>query len=217
MIFSGTFYNQNGYYWVLFIIKFYNIEILNKNKIVHTHTNTHTHTYILDSSPFKHRLPSNITYFRCIDDILIFPPQNVKIEEITGKLNNVESSINFTYEKQSNYTIPFLHILIIKSHNNLTFKVYCKPTSKNDYIHFYSHHNKIQTSLIIGFYQRAFRICTQQYQDEEFEYIEHSLKSLKYPKFFILNAREKALKVHSSYKSKKNNPTYIYLYIFIEE
>ena len=34
-----------------------------------------------------------------VDDILIFLLQNMKIEEIAEKLNNVEPSINFFYEK----------------------------------------------------------------------------------------------------------------------
>ena len=53
----------------------------------------------LESDPFKFRLPSNTIYSRYIDDILIFLPQNIKIEEIAEKLNNVEPSISFTYEK----------------------------------------------------------------------------------------------------------------------
>ena len=77
----------------------------------------------LENDPFKYRSPINITYFRYTDNILIFLPQNIKIEKIAEKLNNVEPSINFTYEKESNNTIPFLDILIIKSQNNLTFKV----------------------------------------------------------------------------------------------
>ena len=76
----------------------------------------------LESGPFKYRVPINATYFRFIDDKLIFLHQNLKIEEITEKLNNVEPSINFTYEKESNNSIPFLDILI-KSLNDLTFKV----------------------------------------------------------------------------------------------
>ena len=84
------------------------------------------------SGLFKYRLPSNTTYFRYIDDILIFRLQNIKIEKNAEKLNNVEPSINFTYEKESNNTITFLDILIIKSQNVLNFKVYCKATNKND-------------------------------------------------------------------------------------
>ena len=136
----------------------------------------------LPSSPFKYRLPSNTTYLRYIDGIIIFLLQNIKIEEIAEKLNNVEPSINFTDEKGSNNTIPFLDIIIIKSPNSLSFKVYRKPTNKNDYIYFYSHqNNKTKTGLIIGFYLRTLRIWSLQYLNEEFEFMEHSLKSLKYP------------------------------------
>ena len=67
----------------------------------------------LESSPFRYGLPSNITYFRYIDDVLIFRPQNIKIEKIAEKLNNVEPSINFTYEKESNNNILFQDFLTI--------------------------------------------------------------------------------------------------------
>ena len=60
---------------------------------------------ILESGPFKYRVPIKATYFIYIDYILIFLPQNIKIKNIAEKLNNVEPSINFTYEKESNNTI----------------------------------------------------------------------------------------------------------------
>ena len=60
---------------------------------------------------------------------------------------------------------------------------------------------------MIGLYLRALRICSPLFLNEEFKYIEHSIQSLKYPKFFTLNARKKALKIHSSNKPKKTNPT----------
>ena len=60
--------------------------------------------YILESGTFKYILPSNTTYFRYIDDILLFLPQNIKIEEIAEKLSNIEPTNNFTYEKESNNT-----------------------------------------------------------------------------------------------------------------
>ena len=47
----------------------------------------------LEYSPFKYRLRSNTTYFRYVDNKHKFLPQNIKIEEITEKPNNVEPSI----------------------------------------------------------------------------------------------------------------------------
>ena len=105
----------------------------------------------LEFIPFRYRLPIDTKYFRYIDNILIYQPRNVKIKNIDEKLNIVESSINFTHEKESNNTIPFLDILLMKSQNNSTFKVYCTSTNKNDYIHFYSYHNNTirQTSSLV--------------------------------------------------------------------
>ena len=61
---------------------------------------------ILESGSFEFKLPSNTTYFRNIDVILIFLHQNIRIKEIAEKLNNVEPSINLTNEKKkSNNTI----------------------------------------------------------------------------------------------------------------
>ena len=55
---------------------------------------------ILKSDPFRYRLPNNTSYLKYIADILCFLPQKIKIEENAEKLNNVEPSINFTYEKK---------------------------------------------------------------------------------------------------------------------
>ena len=69
--------------------------------------------------------------------------------------------MKFTYELESNNTLPFLDILLIRNINKLEFKVYHKPTSNNDHIHFYSHHNNnTKRGVVIDFYLRALRICT---------------------------------------------------------
>ena len=109
---------------------------------------------------------------------------------------------NFTYENESNTTIPFLGILIIKSQNNLTFKSLPQTHEQNEFTP--TTRAKL-TGLIISFYFRALIMCSPQHLDEEFKYIEHSLKSLKYPKFFILNARIKNKK-----KKHPKNSTYIH-------
>ena len=98
--------------------------------------------------PFKYRQPSNTTYFRYSNDILIFLPQNIKIEAIAENINNVEPSINIPKEKKSNNTVPFLDILIINSQNSLNFKVYSKPTNKKiTYISFPATSTKSKQAL----------------------------------------------------------------------
>ena len=43
----------------------------------------------LESGPFKHIIPNTAHYFRYIDDILLIYPQDLDLNSITDKLNNV--------------------------------------------------------------------------------------------------------------------------------
>ena len=95
----------------------------------------------LKSGPFEYIIPSSASYFRYIDDILLSYPQDLDLNSITDRLNNVEPSIRFTCEFESQNTPPFLDVLLIRNSDKFKFRVYCKPTWKNDHIHFYSHHN----------------------------------------------------------------------------
>ena len=72
-----------------------------------------------------------------MDNILLIYPQDLDLHGITDWLNNVKLSIKFTYELKYNSTLPFLDNLLIRNINKLEFKVYRKPTYKNDYIHFF--------------------------------------------------------------------------------
>ena len=118
----------------------------------------------LESGPFKYIWPNTARYFRYIDDILLIWPQDLELHSITDRLDNVEPSIKFTYKLESNSNLPFLDILLIRIINKLEFKVYRKPTCKNDQIHFYSHHNNnTKRGIIIGFYHRSLRICSSKY------------------------------------------------------
>ena len=90
---------------------------------------------------FKYIIPNTARYFRYIDDISLIYPEDLDLHNITDKMNNVELFIKFTYELESNRTVPYVDILLIRNINKLEFKVYCKPICKNDHIHFHSHHN----------------------------------------------------------------------------
>lgn len=137
----------------------------------------------LESGPFKYIIPDDTHYFLYIDDILFIYPQKHDLNKITDRLNRVEPTIKFTHELESNNSLPFLDILLTRNNNKLEFKVYRKPTCKNDYLHFYSHNDtRTKRGVIIGFYLRALRICSAKYLDDEFSYIEDTFSSLSYPR-----------------------------------
>ena len=68
-----------------------------------------------ESQPYKHILPSDIQYFRYIDDILSIYPKEHNIPQIVQKLNQVEPRVNFTYELEKNNSSPFLDIFSKKT------------------------------------------------------------------------------------------------------
>ena len=118
----------------------------------------------LESQPFKHILSNHIQYFRYIGHILIIYPKEHNIPQILQKLNQIEPSINFTYQLEKSNSLPFLENLVINNNNKLEFNVYHKINNKNDNIHFYSNQSdKTKSGILIGlFFLRAFRICSPQ-------------------------------------------------------
>ena len=163
----------------------------------------------LEPVPFKYIIPSNSNYFLYIDDILLIYPQELDLTKITDRLIKIEPMIKFTHELETYNSLPFffffqyffffIDILLLRNNDKLEFKVFCKPTCKNDCRHFHSYHNtNTKRGIIIGFYLRALCICSPKYQDEEFNYLENSILNILYSKPFIQFAKSKALKTHKS-------------------
>ena len=81
----------------------------------------------LESGPFTYIIPNNASYFRYIDDILLIHPQDLDLNSITDWLNNVDLSIKFTWELESNNTLHFLDVLLIRNNNKSEFRVTINP------------------------------------------------------------------------------------------
>ncbi len=132
-------------------------------------------------------------------------PRRLDLGRILDQINRVEESIKFTVELEIDNKLPYLDVLLIKDNNKLKFKVFKKPTCKNDYVHFYSDTNcKTKSGIVIGFYLRALRICSEEYLEEEFNNIFHSFIDLKYPPYFILKARNKAKQIYLRNNTKED-------------
>jgi hypothetical protein len=108
-------------------------------------------------------------------------------------------------------TMPFLDVLLIKTEDNLKYKVYRKPTNKNDFVHFYSaHDSRTKTGIIIGFFLRAYRICSDDYLQDEITYIRNTFIRLKYPLNIVDKAHKNAKKIFFRPKSdEKKKSKYI--------
>ena len=108
--------------------------------------------------------------------------------KITGKLNNVEPTIDFINEQENNNSLYFLReffgILLENINNKLECSIHYKSTNKTIHIHFSKQQNKkIKRGIIIDFYLRNLRNCIP---NDEFDNIENFFTQLQYPKVKVL-------------------------------
>jgi len=136
---------------------------------------------------------------RYVDDVIVTTPKDTNLDDKLARLNDVDPKIQFTIEKEDNMSLPFLDTLIMRTEEGLKFKVYRKRTNKEDYIHFHSaHSSRVKSGVVIGFYLRAYRICSEEYLNDELSHIHEIFRQLKYPKAMIVKCRIKAKRIRSN-------------------
>ena len=95
-----------------------------------------------------------------------------------------------------------------RTNHGVTFSVYRKPTNKDDFIHYFSGHSlRVKTGTVIGFYLRAYRICSTEHLEGELEHITNAFKRLAYPESLLVKLREKALIISNRPSQQKEERT----------
>ena len=142
---------------------------------------------------------------RYVDDVLVVAPDDVNLDVKLQDLNTVDSKIQFTLEKEINGKLPFLDTMIMRNGHTAKFKVYRKPSNKEDYVHFFSGHSeRVKNGIVIGFFLRAFRICSEDFLQEEINHIFQTFQRLHYPKGYLIRMKKKAEEIRSkSYEEKQ--------------
>ena len=98
----------------------------------------------------------------------------------------------------------FLDTTIILEGDVARFRVFRKPTNKENYIHYYSAHNmRTKSGIIIGFFLRALRICSEEYLQAEINHIFEVFTSLKYPKAMIIKCKNKANQIRKKKEAER--------------
>ena len=148
---------------------------------------------VLESEEYSKIIPTGSKWYRYVDDCLVVLHKDTDLDILLDRMNNVHDKIQFTIEKESNNSLPFLDTVVIRAANDVKFKVYRKPTNKDDFIHYRSAHDeRTKSGVVIGFYLRALRICSPEYVDEEISYIDESFGKLGYPKGMLALSLKKA-------------------------
>ena len=158
-------------------------------------------------------MESDVLWLRYVDDVLVVVPQSMDLAEKLNELNLVDPQIQFTIEKERQGVLPFLDTEIIRSKNRLKFKVYRKPTNREDYVDFFSGHSeRVKRGIVLGFFLRALRICSQEFLDDEIQHIISSFLKLKCPKGLLLSLKKKSVAIRnrtSKEKSRKKDIRFI--------
>ncbi|KAI4464816.1 reverse transcriptase [Holotrichia oblita] len=106
------------------------------------------------------RLSFEVPFLRkFVDDIICAVPFN-GIDEIIGVFNTYNAHIQFTVEKESNRSVPFLDTRLIRTSNQqIILDWYQKETSSGRYIHYKSGHTmKTKINVILGLKNRIKKI-----------------------------------------------------------
>ena len=131
------------------------------------------------------------------------------VEPLTDHINQIDKTgnIKFTYEKESDSSIPFLDTLIVKKQDgSIKLLVYRKKTHTDQYLHFTSHHPiQHKLSVIRTLMDRKDKVVTEQEdKDMEEQKIKEALKLCGYPEWTFKQSKQKK---DSKTKSKKKPET----------
>ena len=131
---------------------------------------------------------------RYIDDCFIIWDRNVdEVETLHSVLNSLNSKLTFTMD-QSDATISFLDIQLIKQGETIITDIFHKPTDTKQYLHFRSCHPRSTKHNIP--YNLARRICTivtePSLRNHRLQEMKNDLMKRGYPAGLIQNGIEKA-------------------------
>ena len=129
-------------------------------------------------------------------------------QQLTAHLNTIDTTgnIKFTYEEESEGSLPFLHTLMVRREDGtIKLLVYRKKTHTDQYLNFSSHHPLHQKlGVIKTLLDRCNNIVTDpEDRRKEEEYISKALQECGYPKWTIRKIREK--QQNQQRKSKEKN------------
>ena len=151
-----------------------------------------------------------LVYFRYVDDTFAFNNE-VDCNTFFIHLNSLHPSLRFTYEKESNHSLPFLDVLVERHDSEFLTSVCRKPGQYLRWNSFSPQKRKI--NLIGTLVHRAFMICSKSKLDPELGKIRSILLENGYLKHAINSAfKRKLLKLNSNpVRTVEKCPVYLHI------
>ncbi|KAL9989412.1 hypothetical protein ACROYT_G003959 [Oculina patagonica] len=128
---------------------------------------------------------------RYVDDVCATVKSNLVLT-LQNHLNNIEPSIQFTVERETERKVSFLDVTVCRQDDGkLCTKVYRKPTHTERYLSFDSHHPAAHKRAVVkSFTDRAKTIPSsvdQQSKEMKPQHVTAALRANGYPKRFVID------------------------------
>ncbi|XP_048001637.1 uncharacterized protein LOC125238369 [Leguminivora glycinivorella] len=114
---------------------------------------------------------------RYVDDVFcIMKGGKQEVEQLLQYLNSIHPRTKFTYELESQHSLPFLDVKVIGRVDG-TLTVYRKPTHTDRYLNALSHHHPHHLqSVVSSLVNRAYDLCDPEYLKDELSHIQEVLR-----------------------------------------
>ena len=123
-----------------------------------------------------------LVYFRYVDDTFAVFNNKEDCNTFLTHLNSLHPSLRFSYEKESNHSLPFLDVLVKRHDSEFLTSVYMKLTFTAQYLRWNSFSpQKRKINLIGTLVHKAFMICSKSKLDPELGKIRSILLENGYP------------------------------------
>ena len=133
-------------------------------------------------------------YFRYVNDIFVIFQNEKESEEFLIRLNGLHSSLQFTFEKDKNNSLPFLDVHVEHTKGSYETKVYRKPTFTGQYLRWeFFTPTKRKANLVSTLVHGALKICSKSKLKEEIKRIKEILLGNGYPEDFVLKQISKKI------------------------
>ena len=140
---------------------------------------------LLETSCFKNYNNDVLLYKSYVDGCLIIVKKD-KLEEILSSFNNYNNNLQFTIKRETNNSINFLDIQLIRTNNKIITNWFRKSTALGRYINYLSLHPETQKiAIIYRLVDKAIKLSDSQFHKENFKTVNHYLSCNNYPSNII--------------------------------
>lgn len=150
-------------------------------------------------------------YQRYVDDTIIVVENNL-IEPLMNAFNNYHPTIQFTIERESNRTINFLDVTIIRTDNSFETNWYTKPSYAGIILNYESNHPyPMKKAIISNLIYKMIKLSDKKFYNSNLEKIQQLLLNNAYPLSFIQKHVKLSLKkylnntIHYKHNQNSNN------------